>query len=184
MIVFGFKRFYDFIYGGKIVLRTDHKPLEFILGLKKCIPITDASRLQRWCYYLSRFQYEIEHIKWKNNGNCGALSRLPIDDELDIFDSEFSPLYYVSNCVKSIDYSDIALKIKSDSVLNSIVKYTLFGWSENASKLSDDEKKDFAKRFEISFENNCLLWGYRIPAALRFELLTELHASHMDIVKI
>ena len=146
-IVFGFKRFYDFIFGRKIILRTDHKPLEFILGPKKGIPITAASRLQRWCYYLSGFQYEIEHIKSENNGNCDALSRLPINDDLDIFDSDFSPLYYVSNGAKSIDYSDIALKIKSDSVLSSIVKYTLFGWPENARKLSDDEKKYFAKRF-------------------------------------
>jgi len=84
-IVFGFKRFYDFVYGREIILRTDHKPLQHIFGSKKGIPITAASRLQRWAYFLSGYKYTIEYVKSKDNGNCDALSRLPIEDEYSNF---------------------------------------------------------------------------------------------------
>ena len=44
-IVFGFMKFYDYVYGRKIILRTDHEPLETIFGPKRGIPVTAASRL-------------------------------------------------------------------------------------------------------------------------------------------
>lgn len=59
-IVFGFKKFFNYIYGRDILLRTDHKPLTFILGPKQEIPLTTASRLQRWAYFLSKFSYRID----------------------------------------------------------------------------------------------------------------------------
>lgn len=74
-IVFGFKKFYNYIYGKDIILRTDHKPLVFIFGPKQEISLTIASRLQRWAYFLSRFTYKIEYIKSAQNGNCDALSK-------------------------------------------------------------------------------------------------------------
>ena len=46
-IVFGFKKFYNYIFGRKIILKTDHKPLTYIFGPKQEIPLTIASRLQR-----------------------------------------------------------------------------------------------------------------------------------------
>ncbi|XP_076301711.1 uncharacterized protein LOC143219720 [Lasioglossum baleicum] len=61
-IVFGFKRFYDYIFGREITLRTDHKPLQYIFGPKSGIPLTATSRLQRWAYYLSGFRYKIEIV--------------------------------------------------------------------------------------------------------------------------
>ena len=46
-IVFGFKKFYNYVYGKEITLKTDHKPLVYIFGPKQEIPLTVASRLQR-----------------------------------------------------------------------------------------------------------------------------------------
>ena len=45
-IVFGFKRFYQFVFGKEVILRTDNKPLELILGPRKGIPQTADNRLQ------------------------------------------------------------------------------------------------------------------------------------------
>ncbi|XP_033212172.1 uncharacterized protein K02A2.6-like [Belonocnema kinseyi] len=85
-IVFGFKQFYSFVFGRKVILRTDHKPLEFIFSPKKGIPQTAASRLQRWAIVSSGFDYEIEWIKSSENANCDALSRLPIEDTTELQD--------------------------------------------------------------------------------------------------
>ena len=95
--------FYDFVYGHNIILRADHKPLEVIFGPKRGIPLTAASRLQRWAYFLSGFRYRIETVKSEQNGNCNALSRLPINDSTDVFCSDFTPTYFVKENITNVD---------------------------------------------------------------------------------
>ena len=85
-IVFGFKRFYQFVFGKEVILRTDNKPLELILGPRKGIPQTADNRLQRCAYYLSGFRYRIEHVKSERNANVDALLRLPVEVTTDISD--------------------------------------------------------------------------------------------------
>lgn len=113
-IVFGFLKFYDFVYGRKIILRTDHKPLETIFGPKRGILLTAASRLQRWSYFLSGFRYEIEWIKTKENGNCDLLSRLPIDDDIDIFNDDCIQMHYISENATGIDCNAVVGETKRD----------------------------------------------------------------------
>jgi len=44
----------------------------------------------------------------------------------------------------------------------------------------------YNKRLELTIEKGCLLWGYRIviPESLKERILSELHASHMGIIKM
>lgn len=58
-LVFGVKRFHQFLYGRKFTLVTDHKPLTAIFGAKKGIPSLAAARLQRWAILLSAYPFEI-----------------------------------------------------------------------------------------------------------------------------
>uniref|UniRef100_A0ABD2X1P8 Reverse transcriptase/retrotransposon-derived protein RNase H-like domain-containing protein n=1 Tax=Trichogramma kaykai TaxID=54128 RepID=A0ABD2X1P8_9HYME len=99
-IVFGFKKFYDYFYGRHVILKTDHKPLVYIFGTSQEIPLTIASRLQRWAYFLSHFTYDIEYVNTKNNSNCDALSRLPINDEIEIFEKEFRAINFIQEELK------------------------------------------------------------------------------------
>ena len=95
-IVFGFKRFRDFVFGKEIILRTDNQSLKLILGPRKGIPQTADNRFQRWAYFLSGFRYKVEHVKSAANANCDALSRLPIKVDVDLseIDTKFSNIYY------------------------------------------------------------------------------------------
>ena len=52
-LVFGVKKFHQYLYGRKFTLITDHKPLTAIFGSKKGIPTLAAARLQRWPLLLS-----------------------------------------------------------------------------------------------------------------------------------
>ncbi len=47
-LVFGVRKFHQYLYGRSFTLYTDHKPLTTILGPKKGIPPLAAARLQRW----------------------------------------------------------------------------------------------------------------------------------------
>ena len=59
-IIFGIKKFHQYIYGRRFQLITDHKPLTTILSPKTGLPTLAAARLQRWAIMLSAYQYDIE----------------------------------------------------------------------------------------------------------------------------
>ena len=60
-LIFGVKKFHNFLYGRHFLLVTDHKPLLTIFGSKKGIPMVTmaANCLQRWAIILATYIYEI-----------------------------------------------------------------------------------------------------------------------------
>ena len=76
--------------------------------------------------------------------------------------------------------------MKRDKVLSRILKFCIFGWPDDNKNLSEEEIRYFVRRNELSVEENCLFWGYRIviPENLRGQLLDDFHASHQGIVRI
>ena len=82
-IIFGIKKFHQFLLGRKFTLVTDHKPLLHLLGPKSAIPTMAASRMQRWAILLSQYDYTIEYHSSKDNAVADALSRLPHEDSDD-----------------------------------------------------------------------------------------------------
>ena len=81
-IIFGIKKFHQYIYGRKFLLITDHKPLTTILSPKAGLPALAAARLQRWAIMLSAYQYDIEFRPTHKHGNADCLSRLPLNNHL------------------------------------------------------------------------------------------------------
>ena len=79
-IVFGVKKFHQFLYGRRFTLITDHKPLMAIFNPKSAIPTLAAARMQRWALVLSVYDYDIEFKRSEDHANCDALSRLPHED--------------------------------------------------------------------------------------------------------
>lgn len=77
-LVFGVKKFHQYLYGRKFTLVTDHQPLTTILGPKKGIPSLAAARLQRWAILLSAYEYEIKYKSTHAHSNADGLSRLPL----------------------------------------------------------------------------------------------------------
>ena len=59
-LIFGVRHFHQYLYGRKIVLVTDHKPLLSIFEPKYAIPPLAAACLQRWAVLLSAYSYEVE----------------------------------------------------------------------------------------------------------------------------
>lgn len=77
-LIFGVKRFHQYLYGHTFTLITDHKPLATILGPHTGIPTLAAAWLQRWALLLSAYQYDIQYWNGKEHANADALSRLPM----------------------------------------------------------------------------------------------------------
>ena len=79
-LMFGVRRFHNYIYGRRFTLLTDHKPLTYILSPKQGIPPLAAARMQRWALILTGYNYDIQYRSTHAHANADGLSRLLIPD--------------------------------------------------------------------------------------------------------
>lgn len=184
-IVFGVKKFYQYLYARHFTLLTDHQPLLTIFGKKKGIPQMAANRLQRWAHFLSAFDFTIQYVKSAKHSNADCLSRLPLRNNMVVSCDDYNYLKFIQTTCFPISSKSVSSETRKDEILSKVVYYTLYGWP-NGEPMSDCLKSYFLKRNELSVEDNCVLWGYRIviPSSLRKHILDELHCTHLGIVKM
>lgn len=108
-IVFGIKKFHQYIYGWKFLLVTDHKPLTTIFSPKASLPALTAARLQRWAITLSAYHYDIEFRPTAKHANADSLSRLPLDSisTAEVDDSACLFNFLTSSRSKAVTFGDI-----------------------------------------------------------------------------
>ena len=61
VIVYGVKKFHQYLFGCKFAINSDHKPLRHIFDESKPKPSMASVRLQRWALTLSAYDYTIEY---------------------------------------------------------------------------------------------------------------------------
>ena len=61
-IIFGVKRFNQYLYGCEFILVTDHHPLCKLFGHADGVRPLAAARMQRWAMILSAYSYKIEYV--------------------------------------------------------------------------------------------------------------------------
>ena len=59
-VIFGVKKFHQYLYCRQFALETDHKPLESLFNQKKALPTMAAARIQRWALMLATYNYTIK----------------------------------------------------------------------------------------------------------------------------
>ena len=185
-IIFGIKKFHQYLFGRKFTLVTDNRPLMSIFGNESGIPVMAANCLQRYAVILSAYDFEIMYTKSENN-IADFFSRKAVSvsnaEELNNFESTY--LNYVQEIGKlPITFSDIEHEIQNDNVLKIVFSYVKNGWPDKID--SDEIKPYFYKKNQITIESNCLMWGYRIiiPAKFKEYILKEIHSSHVGIIKM
>ncbi|XP_026332438.1 uncharacterized protein K02A2.6-like [Hyposmocoma kahamanoa] len=180
-IIYGARKFHQYLYGRKFILRTDHKPLVTIFGNKTGIPVMAASRLQRWAVILAGYDYSIEYVRSENNA-ADALSRLPVGKEKRQ-GKESMYLNFIQNFLP-ITRKTVQEQTSKDNVLKKVYFYVQSGWPVVCKE--EILKPYFLRRNEFYIEMGCIIWGYRlvIPDVLRENLLKELHVGYLGIVKM
>lgn len=181
-IIFGTKKFFQYLIGRHFILVTDHKPLVAIFGEHRGIPQMSTSRLQRWAFHLSAFNYTIEYVK--SNENCAdSLSRFPSACK-HYGPEEVNYLNLVcANKVVPIDFEMIKQEIGKDKDMVELIEAVKEGNLDKLNKIN--YAAYLVKRDELVVEEEVLMWGHRvvIPPSLRQQLLHQVHQSHFGIVK-
>jgi hypothetical protein len=182
-IIFGVKRFHQYLYGRKWKLITDHEPLTSILHPQKGIPSMTIARLQRWAIMLSAYDYDIEYRNTSKHGNADFVSRCPLASNKESKKDSFD-VYMMSNIERMpVTDADVRRETRNDPQLGKV-----FSMLQMNRWLTDDP--DIApfvsRRNELSLWNGCVMWGSRVvmPTKLRPVILEELHAAHLGIVKM
>ena len=189
--IFALKKFYQFLFGRKFILVTDHKPLIAMFCPHKGIPSLAVNRLARWALFLSHFEYDIEYLKTKYHANANALSRLPSGGDVK-FDKEESEqdvdivctIKLLSRQVTASDSQTLRKETAKDPVLFLVVRFVREGWPVRAA---DDAVEDFRKlSSSLTTSYGCLLYGARvvIPKSLRKNILLLFHEGHFGIERM
>ena len=186
-LVFGVKKFHQFLYGRKFQLMTDHKPLTMIFGSKTGVPPIAAARLQRWALLLSAYSYNIIYKQGVDHSNVDGLSRLPLSEVKPSASEVQSTDFTVCQLnLLPVTSKELAAATRSDPELSRVLNFTLKGWPAVHTEESMTLQPYWTRRGELTVECGCLLWGVRavVPRKLQQQVLKELHDGHPGMVRM
>ncbi|CAL9702513.1 unnamed protein product [Knipowitschia caucasica] len=186
-LVYGVKKFHQYLWGRKFNLITDHKPLLTLFGEHKGLPTMAAARIQRWAIILSAYDYHIIYRQSDEHGNADGLSRVPLPETADVGTETMTAYLHALICehLEGVPLSaqQISRATRKDAELSRLHRYIKEGWPR---EVAEELKVFYKKREELSVEQGCVLWGTRVvvPKKLRTAVLNEIHNGHPGIVKM
>ena len=180
--VFGVERNHQYVYGRKIVLWSDHKPLETIC--KKPLA-TAPKRLQRLLLRLQQYDVEIRYKPGPGMYLADTLSRAylptttrsPAEEETErIHAVDFLP-------ISETQLAEIQRETAVDSVLQCLIQVILKGWPDQKEALPSELHPYYMVRDELTAQDGILFKGLRciIPVSLRPKIRERLHGAHTGV---
>jgi len=140
-LLFGVRKFHQYLYGQRFTLITDHKPLLSIMGPKKGVPSLTAAHLQHWALILTAYDCQIEFKTTSAHANADGLSRLPLPSPSLTSDSSYIVAppkngslpdvdIFVIHQLEALLVTSKQLKVatRCDPMLSHVFRYTQQGW--------------------------------------------------------
>ena len=186
-IIFGIKKFHQYIYGRHVTICSDHKPLYSLFNERKAIPPMASPRVQRWALTLSAYDYTMTFREGKANANADALSRLPLPNHITVTPAPADVIHLLDLLSKTpVNAENIRNWTRVDPRLSKVYHYVMTGWPRSIPENDLELKPYFDRRTELSVHNGVLLWGSRVvvPPQGRISILHELHSAHPGIVRM
>ncbi len=150
-IIFGTKKFHNYIYGRHFQIESDHKPLFYLFNEAKPILQMASARIQRWALTLATYQYSIRYKPGKLLCNADALSRLPRQTNI----SNDGLTGELINLINHNDFTGISVgNIKNwsakDPTISQVQRYFVLGWPD---KVDEKIQPYFNRRLELGLVN-------------------------------
>ena len=183
-IVYGVKHFYQYLLGRPFMIKSDHKPLQHLLGERKGITIMASVRVQHWALTLSAYDYTVQYVPGKDNVNADVFSRLSLSVQSRDVPMPQELVYLLEGLEKfPVSMEQIRAWTDQDPVLAKVCKFVQHGWPRTVDPVLQPYH---SRQLELSIQDNCLLWGSRIivPKQGRERLLALLHEGHPGVLKM
>ena len=182
-VVFGLERFHYYAYGRKVIVETDHKPLESIFKKNiNCAP----PRIGRMVLRIQKYDVEIKYVPGRDIPLADALSRVNpcAGDEIKGLDITIHEIHAMTN-VGPARRKQIQEETAKDSTLASLMQTILHGWPETRSSCPANLLDYWNYRDELAVEDGLILKGTRvvIPRSLVNDVLLQIHFAHQGIEK-
>ena len=183
-IVFGVKRFHNFLFGRSFTILSDHKPLQHLLGETRAVPAMASARIQRWALTLGAYNYGIAYKPGKEHANADGLSRLPLPETPTQIPLPGETVLLMDTLANS---PVTAYKIKrwtdEDPLLSAVRRMILTG---HVAMETEGFQPFLKRKDELSVQDGCILWGSRvvIPPQGRLQVLEELHYGHPGVSRM
>ena len=184
-ILFGCKRFHQYVYGRKVIVETDHLPL---VSVKKKPLHAAPPRLTRMLLQLQKYDLDITFVRGIDLHIADALSRNMLKDTYPEL-SEGMDLH-VHTVLSSLPVSDrkmqeIKTHTELDPQMDQLKQVILKGWPEMRQHCPEQLKEFWNFRDELTVVNGLILKGHKlvIPNALRPKMIEVLHQGHFGTEK-
>lgn len=199
-VVFACSRFDQFVVGRKIIIKTDHHPL---ISISKK-PLSKAPRrLQSMLLTLTRYNYEFQYIRGKENVTADALSRDPIKIKDYPSKDKFikAEIFKISKCdyqmardIKAIKLceeinitneriEEIQRETMADETLNELSNMIVNGWPSEKYKVPDRLRCYYPFRNELSWQKGLIFRNKQIviPTRLQKKMIERVHVAHQGM---
>lgn len=185
-IQFGCSKFHQYVYGSRVTVQTDHKPLIYLFNK----PLHDVpARLQRMMLALQGYDLNVTYVPGKDMHIADTLSRAALRESY-IPDFESDLPYHVksiySNLAVSEEYrTKLSQATNSDETLQRLKQYIREGWPKGKEMVDSTLKPFWHFQSEIHvindlvFKNNILI----VPKSMQKEMLQKIHEGHQGISK-
>ena len=186
-ILYGVRKFHQYLHGRTFQIKTDHKPLTHLFNESRAISVMASGRIQRWTLILGGYDYTIQYREGKYMANADALSHLPLESpEAEV--PRPPELVHVVEHMDSthLSCSQIRRWTDHDPTLSRVRKWVQEGWPAQEQSNDLNLQSYVRRKDELSTEGGCVLWGSRVivPTKGRRRALEMLHEAHPGIVRM
>ena len=183
-ILFGVKRFHQYLFGRSFKIISDHKPLQHLLDGAKGVPTLASARMQRWALTLSAYNYTFEYKPGASHGNADGLSRLPLPEapsEIPVPGETILAMDMLTSL--PVTAKQIKNWTDRDPTLAKL-RHSLLVGSDIPD--SPDFKSFRVRHAELSVQDGCILWGscVVVPPPGRPKIREQLHVGHPGISRM
>ena len=162
-LVWGIRRFQQYLLGNHFTLITDHQPLTSILHPEKGLPAVTAARLHRYAVLLWGYSYDICYRSTTLQANADALSRLPLIVECPEPEEKDDGAEYMIRQLEQLPVTVASLQeaTSRDPVLAKVLQFVQTGWPLVVQEeILQPPYMD--RQLELSTQQGCLMWGIRV----------------------
>nr|XP_029729204.1 uncharacterized protein LOC115266775 [Aedes albopictus] len=158
-IVFGIRKFYQYLFGRKFTLVTDNKPVSQIFSESKGLPTMTAMRMQHYAAFLQNFDYRIRYRRSSNHCNADAMSRLPVattDPENEIEEPDAIEINSIQTLPLTVD------ELGTATLADSSVRELLRGL--RSGRTVDAKFRFGVSQEEFSLQKDCIMRDLMVPS--------------------